>query len=114
MNTAVIGKSLAALTFAALSLGALQAHADDYSETLVTSEGVRTQAVSVADLDLQSAGDRERLYHRLSNAAREVCGPADHRVTGHLGAAADNQACYRRALDEALSQVNAGQVASID
>ncbi|GAB3274496.1 UrcA family protein [Parahaliea aestuarii] len=112
MNMARIGKHWAMASAAALALLAGQAQAENYSETLVKSPAVRTQAVSYDDLDISSSEGMQTLHYRISAAARDVCGSNDHRITGHLSAAVDNQACYERAVNEALSQINAGQVAS--
>lgn len=118
MNKVRVMKQLVGAVVTVAALGAVQAQADNsgnnYSETVIKSTAVRTQAVSYADLDTSTTDGQESLYHRISNAARKVCGSSDYRITGQLGVAADNEACYRRALNEALSQVNAGQVASTD
>ena len=112
MNMARIGKQWAMASAAVLALLAGQAQANNYSETLVKSSAVRSQTVSYDDLDLSSSQGQESLYYRVSAAARSVCGSSDYRITGHLATAAENEACYERAVNEALSQINAGQVAS--
>ncbi|WP_116367523.1 UrcA family protein [Parahaliea mediterranea] len=112
MNMARIGKHWAMACAAAMTLLAGQAQADNYSETLVQSKAARTQTVNFDDLDLSSSKGQQSLYYRISAAARNVCGSGDYRITGHLGSAADNEACYKRAVNDAMSQVNAGQVAS--
>lgn len=113
MNMARVTKQLVGVAAAMAALVSLQANADaNYSETLVKSKAVRTQTVSINDLNLDTVDGQEALYQRLSNAARRVCGPRDHRIAGGLGVAVDNQACYERALGDALGQVNAGQVAT--
>ncbi|TXS89850.1 UrcA family protein [Parahaliea maris] len=114
MNMARISKQFLAGSAAALALLTFQAQADTYSETLVKSEAVRTATVNYDDLDLTSSKGQESLYYRISAAARDVCGSSDYRITGDLGTAADNEACYERAVNDALSQINAGRVASTD
>lgn len=112
MNMARFSKQFLAGSAAALALLTGQAQAGNYSETLVRSEAVRTATVSYDDLDLASSKGQESLYYRISSAAREVCGSGDYRITGDLGVAADNEACYERAVNDALSQISAGRVAS--
>jgi UrcA family protein len=114
MNKARVIKQVAGFAVVAAAMSSLNAGAGTYSETVVRSKAVRTETVSFADLDLTSAQGQESLYQRLRNAARGVCGSTDPRITGSLGLAADNRECFERALNDALSQVNAGQVASSD
>lgn len=109
-------KRIAAIVFGISSCIAASAMAGSYQEaTLVLAQGMeaRTASVSVADLNLASAEGQDALHGRLSQAAREVCGPTDHRITGSIRTAANNKACHDSAVADALAQVNAGQVASI-
>ncbi|MBN7795047.1 UrcA family protein [Parahaliea mediterranea] len=113
MSKVRMSKKFVGLAAAAVAVLSLEAAADNYGETLVKSKAVRSETVSFEDLDLGSVQGRESLHYRLRDAARRVCGSDDYRVAGGLGAAADNRACYERAMGDALSQVNAGQVAVV-
>ncbi len=109
-------KRIAALVFGLGSCMAMTAMAGSYQEaTLVQAHGMeaRTARVSVADLNTATAEGQSALHGRLSQAAREVCGSTDYRIAGSVRVAANNRACYESALAEALSQVNAAQVADI-
>jgi len=116
MNTALVTRQLIAVAATTAALLSLQVSADNYSETLIKSpKAVRMETVSFDDLDLSSSKGQQSLYFRISSAARAVCGSSDHRITGHLRSAVDNQACYERAVSDALSQVNnPSQVATVD
>ncbi|MDO8860621.1 UrcA family protein [Haliea sp. E1-2-M8] len=111
-----INNRIAALVLSLGSCLAASAMAGSYQEaTLVQAHGMetRTASVSVADLNLSSVEGRDALHGRLSQAAREVCGPTDYRVAGSIRVAANNRACQKSAVAGALAQVNAGQIASI-
>ncbi len=106
---------IAALILGIGSCLAVSAMAGSYQETtLVQANGIetRTASINVADLNLASVEGQDALYGRLSQAAREVCGPTDYRVTGSIRVAASNKACQDSAVADALAQVNAGQIAS--
>ena len=109
-------KRIAAIVFGISSCMAASVMAGSYQEdTLVLAQGMeaRSTSVSVADLNLASVEGQDALHSRLSQAAREVCGSTDHRITGSIRAAANNKACRDSAVADALVQINAGQVASI-
>ncbi len=111
-----INNRIAALILGISSCLAASAMAGSYQETtLVQANGIetRTTSVNVADLNLASVEGQDALHGRLSQAAREVCGPTDYRVTGSIRVAANNKACQNAAVADALAQANAGQVATI-
>ena len=93
----------------------MAASADGYGETYVstTAEGLRTVNVSYADLDLTHATGRDTLEHRISQAAKKVCGSSNLRVAGSLRQASENKSCYRDTMAQSLSQVSAPQIAAI-
>ncbi|QIB66252.1 UrcA family protein [Kineobactrum salinum] len=116
MNSSKISTRIGALVFGISTLLTTSAMAEAYTETLVQSQAVavRSVAVSVADLDLASSEGQDTMYYRLSQAAREVCGPSGYRQAGGARQAARNQACYHQALSDALAQASAGRMASLD
>ena len=69
--------------------------------------------VFVSRLGLEHLEGKEALEHRVSNAARKVCGSSNFREAGSVGQAADNKSCYENAMAQAMKQLSAPQVASI-
>jgi UrcA family protein len=63
---------------ATLLIGCLAATAQ--ATTTATTEKVRQEVVSYADLDLESKSGAETLLRRIKLAARRVCGVNDARV----------------------------------
>lgn len=113
MNTKQTVKNVLGALVAAAAATTLQAQAGSYSETLVTTQAVPTATVSYADLDLSTDKGQQSLHYRLNAAARQVCGSTDYRITGSPGVAAANRDCQKRALEDAMSQVNADRVAVV-
>lgn len=117
MNKQSAITSFSALVFA-LSTGIAMAGnpvagtpATDIEQTLVEADGARAVTVSLADLNLASAEGQEAMYYRLSGAAERVCGSQDYRTAGSPKLAAENRACYERALSDALAQASATALA---
>lgn len=102
-RTAIVATFTAALTGLC---GAVQATgpAEETTTTMRAPQGAE-RVVNYADLDLTAAQGREALAHRITRAARNVCGSTDHRVAGGLRAAAHNRDCAREAFDDAMSRV---------
>ena len=84
-----------ALAIAAASLIADVAAAKDY--------GQFSTVVNYRDLDLSQSSDAVRLYSRLKFASQEVCGIVE---TRDLRQQRQRDACYVRALNQAVEQVN--------
>lgn len=61
--------------------------------------------VNFADLDLTREEGKAKLYHRLENAARKVCGPVHVRIAGSIARVAQNQECFKEAMTSALEKV---------
>ena len=93
----------------------MAASAGNYSETFTSTsaEGLRTTTVSYTDLDLVSTEGRATLEHRISRAAREVCGSSNFREAGSLRQATENKSCYESAIARAMEQVSSPQLAAI-
>jgi UrcA family protein len=108
-------KTVSIIAFGFMAALSMTAAADSLNETTVTTSanGLRTATVSYADLDLTTADAQETLYYRLSGASRKVCGSSDLRRTGSLKVAAENKACYESTLEQAMSETNDSQMASI-
>ena len=70
----------------------------------------RTARVSFADLNLNSAAGRAMLERRVNAAADSVC-----RVNGYtdLGSLRAGEACFGKAVDQAMSQVRLASSAGI-
>jgi UrcA family protein len=60
--------------------------------------------VRFADLNLNNAEGARTLYGRIRNAAQTVCGPRYSLWDGRSARAW--QECYRKTIDEAVTQVN--------
>ncbi len=112
----VINRTLASAVIGIAAGFALNASAENYEVTQVTStqEGLQQAAISYADLDLSSAKGQETMYFRISAAAEKVCGSSNPREAGGITQATENKVCYERAMSEAMSQLNASQVATIN
>ena len=61
--------------------------------------------VDVRGLDLSSERGQEVLYHRLQNAAKQICGSSNVREVGSLGRALDNKSCYNETLSNSVETV---------
>lgn len=114
MKTNVINRTLAAAVIGIAAGVSLNASADIYGETVVTTSAEGLQQVTVAydDLDLTSAKAQETLHFRISRAAEKVCGPTNPRAAGGITQATENRQCYESAVSDAMSQMTASQVAS--
>jgi UrcA family protein len=105
------------LTVAALTLTAgisINASAESMGETLVQADGVRSESVSFSRAELSTDEGRASVERRIHKAAEGVCGPTDYREVGSLSRIAKSKACYDQAVAQAMSQVDAGQIAAID
>ena len=77
--------------------------------TNAPTDEARSVRVSYADLDLNKEPDAARLYARLRHAAEVVC---DIGGTRDLGAVVQHQACFEKALGEAVAAVGSAKVTS--
>lgn len=104
MNT--LYKTTLAAAFCAVAGISTQAFAGDFSETKVSANRVAKEvAVDYTDLDLNTPQGQEKLYYRISRAAKQICGPTQSRMAGGLSQAAENRACYKESLSRALSEI---------
>lgn len=75
--------------------------------SIYADESANTQRPSVTvqyeDLDLSTAAGVERLYQRISTAARNVCGPGEHHRNIDIINAWEQ--CYNGAVDNAVASV---------
>ena len=69
-----------------------------------------TVHVSYAGLDLSTKTGAAILYQRIKGAAQQVCGSVDGRQLAQL---ARWNACYEKALADAVAQVNQPQVTAL-
>jgi len=111
----VINRTLASAVLGIAAGVALNASAENFEVTQVTTtqEGLQQAAISYDDLDLSTSKGQEAMYFRISAAAEQVCGARNPRDAGGITQATENKVCYERAMSEAMSQLNASQVASI-
>lgn len=114
MNTIAIKSifSAAALTLAAgISMNATAEQ--EVGETLVQGESVHSQAVSFSRAELATEEGRSAVEHRVREAAEDVCGPMDYHRAGGLAGVVESKECYNNAVAQAMSQIDATQVASV-
>ena len=111
----VINRTLASAVIGIAAGFALNASAESLEVTHVTTtqEGLQQATISYEDLDLSTSKGQEAMYFRISAAAEQVCGSKNPRDAGGITQATENKVCYERAVSEAMSQLNATQVASI-
>ena len=114
MMNQVSKKMAAAAAMGLAAFVSFQASAGEFEETYVEgrkldADYIRIQYSSDA---LANAAGREELMARIEHAASAVCGPADLREAGSLKLANRNRDCFESAVDDALTQVDAGQVAT--
>jgi UrcA family protein len=111
----VINRTLASAVIGIAAGFALNASAETIEVTQVTTsqEGLQQATISYDDLDLSSARGQEAMYFRISAAADQVCGSRNPREAGGITQATENKVCYKRAMSEAMSQLNASQVAAV-
>ena len=112
----IINRTLASAVIGIAAGVAINASAETMEVTQVTttSEGLRQAAISYDDLDLTTARGQETMYFRISAAAEQVCGSKNPRDAGGITQATENKICFERAMSEAMSQLSATQVATIN
>ena len=112
MNTLVIKSTLAAAALA-VSLGTITAaKAGQVDETFVQGAAASTQTVSFSRAELATEDGRTAVERRIHNAAEDVCGPLSYRDAGSLQLKMQRKACYKQAVAQAMSQIDADQIAS--
>lgn len=91
------------------------AQASEFSgETTITrAQYTVEKAVNYEDLDLSSDKGREALEGRVMQAAREVCGSTDYRMTGSLQVASRNRSCVAEAFGDAMSRIAGPTVVAV-
>jgi UrcA family protein len=107
MAKQIVKSTIAAAALFSL-LGSLSATAGDQLEEI----NVRTERVSVADLNLDNAEGREALHWRLRSAAKRVCSDV---VDAGSGRFTSNRDCREIALQRALYEAGLeAQTAQVD
>ena len=104
--------SVAALTLAAgYSIGSA---AETVSETVIHGSALHSQSVSYSKAELQTSDGRAVLERKIERAAEQVCGPQGLYEAGSLSRAAKNRDCFDQAVNDAMSQIGADQLATRD
>lgn len=114
MKTLMNGRLATILAVATLAAQSGAALAGGVDETMVRagSEEARSVRVQFTRSEMATAEGRAALQHRIERAAKTVCGPLGAREAGGLYLAARNHECYSNAVDSALSQIEARELAS--
>ncbi len=99
MKTITTSKNLALAAAASLCVTAfaIGAHADEVDATLPT------RTVHYSDLNLNTQAGTERLYNRIRNAAKQVCGGVEPR---QLAESTPAQNCMSQAIAASVRAVN--------
>jgi UrcA family protein len=106
MNSAIV-KSCALMSVALATLLTAQ---ETSAVTPGESGAVKAVVVRYQDLDLSQPKDAERLYGRITRAARLAC---DNNPDSDLGRLAIYENCMREAITNAVSRVNSPQLTSV-
>jgi UrcA family protein len=111
MNTGVLTATLFAVA-ASLPVAA----STEMVSTTAPGAGTELQSVSIhySRAELATDSGRTELYSRIRRAARKVCGPTEPRQAGGLALASRNRSCYQQAMEAAVRQVGAAQLAQTD
>lgn len=101
------------LCASALTLAATNALAGPLEETHIKldADGVATASVPYLTSELGSEEGRQALNRRISRAAKSVCGSSNSRQAGGLRLASRNKRCYEEAMQIAMGQAEANQIA---
>ena len=114
MNRQSFKYSLAATALGVVLGVSAGASADTMDSTVVHASALPTEVVTYKRSELATDEGRAAVERRLRHAAEGVCGSTDLRIAGSLSAVADRQQCAKQAVDRAMSQIGADQVATID
>jgi UrcA family protein len=116
MNT-IKRKSILVAAIIGLTMGgAATTMAGQTGETVVDGAPLPTITVSFDSTALDTAEGRATVERRVQRAAEAVCGSTDRKPAGTLTlhAVARNKACYARAVNDAMAQINADSLAALD
>ncbi len=114
MRTIVVNKILPAALLSLAAVTSASAVAGQVDETRLENSSLPSRTVTFLRSELSTAEGRAGLERRIRRAARLVCGSDNHHIAGTLHAVARNEACYERAVNEAMAQIGAEQLASVD
>jgi UrcA family protein len=114
MNNTAIKRTLSIAAICLTAGFGMNASAGTVDETLVQGEAVQSKSVTFARAELRSEEGLATVERRVRQAAKAVCGPIGYKQAGGLSRAAKNRACFDEAVDSAMSQIGADQLASID
>lgn len=114
MRTIVVNNILPAALLSLAVVMSASADAGQVDEAVVQDPSLPARTVTFLRSELSTAEGRAGVERRIRRAARLVCGSDNHRIVGTLHAVARNEACYKRALNEAMAQIGAEQFASVD
>ncbi|AQA17331.1 hypothetical protein BST95_02900 [Halioglobus japonicus] len=114
MNRIVTKNILSAAAIAVTAGLSFNVAAENIDETLVEASQVPSKSVSFTRAELATEEGRLAVENRIREAAEDVCGPMDYHRAGGLAGVADSRECLDNAVDAAMSQIGADQVAAID
>jgi len=74
-----------------------------FASASILNSSIDQDTYNAAGLD--SAAGQERLYKKLQNESRNVCGSSNIHAAGSVERAVDNEKCYRETLTVAVQRV---------
>ena len=89
-------KLLLAVSCIAISFGA--------NASINNSGSVESVRVNINDINVTSEAGQEKLYQRISRAAKTVCGSTIRSEVGSLKELMENRSCIKQATAEAMSE----------
>ena len=92
-------KLFLALSIAAISLGA---NASVQNDSVI--ESVR---VDLSDINVTTQSGQEKVYERISRAAKTVCGSTIRAEVSSIKVLMENRSCIKQATAEAVADTNA-------
>jgi len=115
MNQSTVSKVVygAAFTLATCIATAASAGTPDAGEVGLASSGLQRVTVSYSDLDMTDAKAQRIFQHRVSRAAKQICGSSRLSEVGSLSRATKNKECIDSAVSSAMRQASSAQVATI-
>ena len=116
MKATAFKAMITAAVLATTATVSLSTAAGQMEEIVVEGASVPAITVSFDRSQLASEESLAAFERQVKSAASVVCGtnqnPFSNSLTPH--AVARSKACYQRAVDEAMSAISAGQIASAD
>ena len=80
---------------------------------LMASASSKNIRLSFEKSELSSVNGQKRVYKRIQDASRELCGSSKLQITGSLQRSRDNQECYEGTLTAAVNRLDNSAVKAL-